>query len=270
MFVFDPDVWPTTVFSLLFPALRTAMIDAAASDDPLASIRSWIAALPPLGDRGSYADILGSDGVERFARSWSKCDAHLLDGIDDIASIDVATWRNHDVETPITCQVLVVRADPQLMPGFRPEDEARFLRFAAHATFGVAEERATTFTRNSRTGSPSTSRRFWPRREATATVPPGAARTALELVSRVQRRCPYAVRRPGGRAVAPCPLPTDQAAAVASARRRSSARAMNVASCARVSGRPGANSRTCRPVATPPAAASLMATSWTEPSSSAK
>ena len=77
--------------------------------------------------------------VERFALAWSKCDPHLLDGIDDLARIDTTTWGQHDIETPISGPVLVVRADPQLMPGFRPEDEQRFRRTAPQARFVVAQ-----------------------------------------------------------------------------------------------------------------------------------
>lgn len=139
MFLFHPDVWPTNMLSLFLSALRVAMIQASTAEDPVQSMRSWLLSLPATSGRGSYAEIIGPDGVDRCARGWAKCDPRLLDGIDDVATIDVGTWGGYDVASPIGCPVLVARADPQLMPAFRPQDEEQFGSVVPLARYVVAE-----------------------------------------------------------------------------------------------------------------------------------
>ena len=132
MYIMDPAVWPSTMFGMFFPLLRAAMEEAHRSDDPVAGLRSWIQSLPV------YAERLGPDGVERFARSWAKCDPAVLGSVDDPA-VDKAVWADHDPDTPIACPVLVVRADPGIMPAFYAEHEERFRRAAPGARFVLAE-----------------------------------------------------------------------------------------------------------------------------------
>ena len=130
MFIVEPDIWPSTTFGVFVPMLRSAMEDAQRSDDPVASLRSWVHSLP------GYADMLGPDGVERSVRSWAKIDPVALgSGSDD--PIDVRIWNGHDPDTPIGCPVLVLRAE--VTPAFAPEHEERFRRLAPQATFVLAE-----------------------------------------------------------------------------------------------------------------------------------
>lgn len=134
MFIFEPEAWEASVFSKLFPVLQAGIRDAQATDDPEATLRQLMAAMPSARGDGTMADALGPKGTARQARAWARFDTAVLD-----IALDLTAWGDHDPDSPIECPVTVVRADPSLGPAFFPEHEARFRRAAPKAEFVVAE-----------------------------------------------------------------------------------------------------------------------------------
>lgn len=134
MFIFDPAVWPTTMYAQLFPVLQQGIRAAQATDDPVAALRELMSNAPSLRGDTTMAEALGPEATHEQALAWARFDTEAFD-----PALDLTVWDDHDVDTPIDRPVTVVRADPALDPAFFPEHEPRFRRLAPRARFLVAQ-----------------------------------------------------------------------------------------------------------------------------------
>lgn len=134
LFLLDPPMYGPVPDEIgaLFDVLEGLVAAVAASDDRHAAVRDLIAVAPATSGEGTMLDVLGEDGVDRLAYSWSRVDPAFV----TTARAAVTDGEPFALDAPVGCPVLVICADPaEWGCCFRAEHRDRLRALAPQAEF---------------------------------------------------------------------------------------------------------------------------------------
>ena len=113
----------------MFPLMQQLSRDMHARNAPVEEWDAMLSGIPTLNGRGTMGEALGPEVTRAMADAFSRLDPDIFTPATEGAAIS----GQPDLSKPVECPAVVLRADPELGPAFRPEDEERFLRTNPHA-----------------------------------------------------------------------------------------------------------------------------------------
>jgi len=137
LFLLDPPLFGPVPAEIggVFEALEGLVTAVDSSDDRHAAVRGLLETAPALSGEGTMLDVLGEDGVDRLAFSWSHVDPAFVETARQLVAED----DPFAPDGPIGCPVLVVCADPDAWGCcFRADHRDRLREVAPQAGFVTA------------------------------------------------------------------------------------------------------------------------------------
>ena len=115
-------------FTTIFALMRQVIIDLQSRSAALEEYEAMMASAPTRTGDGTIADLLGEEGTRAQACAMACLDPQVF-----TAAIDGTGLASAAPETPLSCPIRLLRADPALGPAFTAEHEARFRATNPHA-----------------------------------------------------------------------------------------------------------------------------------------
>ena len=113
----------------MFPVLYHVLTGMRSRNAPFEEYETMIGSAPAMNGKGTLRDAFGDEGVRAQARALAGLDPEVF-----TSAIDRSALQGAEPSRPISCPVVVLRADPALSAAFTPQDEARFLETNPHAS----------------------------------------------------------------------------------------------------------------------------------------
>ena len=119
-------------FLAVFAMLHDVLSEMQARQTPLSEYEALLRTSPSPNGAGTFADVLGEDGMRARARGLASLDPDVF-----LTAVDGTGLVGATPDAKLACPVRVLRADSTFGPAFAAEDEARFRSTNPHADVTV-------------------------------------------------------------------------------------------------------------------------------------